>query len=270
MIESFVLRIKRRETPFFRVLYMLGKSLSSASLPLPRFFYPMLRILYSGHLGAISLFNWMAAFFYYEPLFRGRCESVGKRFSVVKMPFVKGHTKIYIGDDVRIWGKVDIFSGRTFDDPKLILRNRISIGHGSNFHVNKEVLIEDDVFIAGGVSIRDTDAHPRNVTDRIAGLPPGPEEIRPIRICKNVWIGNHSCILKGVTIGEGAIVGAGSVVMTDVPAHSVAMGNPARVVMKNVGRAVESVREFQTALPQPTSVSGSKVACHPIDSFELK
>ena len=95
-------------------------------------------------------------------------------------------------------------------------------------------MIENDVSIGGDVSIRDTDAHPRNATDRIAGLPPGSGEIRPVRICKNAWIGNHIYILKGVTIGEGAIIGAGSVVVTDIPPHSVAIGNPARVVMKNV------------------------------------
>src|SRR5580658_9467659 len=100
MIDSFVLRIKRRETPFFRFLYTLAQHVRIASLPLPRFFHPVLRMLYSCHQGAISLFNWTAAFFYYEPLFRGRCEFIGKRFSLVKMPFVKGHTKIYIGDDV--------------------------------------------------------------------------------------------------------------------------------------------------------------------------
>lgn len=258
MIDSFVLKIKRGETPFFRFLHRLGKRVTSASLPLPRFFHPVLKMFYGWHQGLIWLFNWSAAFFYYEPLFRGRCESIGERFSLVKMPFVKGHTKIYIGNDVRIWGKLDIFSGRTFDEPRLILHNRVSIGHGSNFHINKEVVIEDDVNIAGDVSIRDTDAHPRNIADRVAGLPPGPGEIRPVRICKNAWIGNHCYILKGVTIGEGAIVGAGSVVLTDIPAHSVAMGNPARVVMKNSGMATEGTREAQvTALPLQPSKNGS-------------
>ena len=271
MIESFVLRIKRRETPFFQFLYGLAKGVNSASLPLPRFFHPALRMLYACHQGAIWLFNWAMAFFYYEPLFRGRCESVGKRFSLVKLPFVKGHTKIYIGDDVRMWGKVDIFSGRTFDEPKLILHNRVSIGHGSNFHINKEVVIEEGVNIAGNVSIRDTDAHPRNFADRIAGLPPGAGEIRPIRICRNAWIGNDCYILKGVTIGEGAIVGAGSVVMTDIPPHSVAMGNPARVVMKNPGLAAEGSRESQVgALPRKPPMNGSKVNCLPIDDLKSR
>ncbi|MBK8021791.1 MAG: hypothetical protein IPK19_10285 [Chloroflexi bacterium] len=52
----------------------------------------------------------------------------------------------------------------------------------------------------------------------------------PIRICDKAWIGFNAVILKGVTIGEGAIVGAGSVVTKDVPAWTVVAGNPARII----------------------------------------
>jgi acetyltransferase-like isoleucine patch superfamily enzyme len=55
-------------------------------------------------------------------------------------------------------------------------------------------------------------------------------EPRPIRIERNVWIGFDSCVLPGVTIGEGAIVGARSVVAEDVPPYTLAAGNPARVI----------------------------------------
>ncbi|MGN6285701.1 MAG: acyltransferase [Afipia sp.] len=52
----------------------------------------------------------------------------------------------------------------------------------------------------------------------------------PVRICRGAWIGARSIILKGVTIGEGAIIGAGSVVAADVPPFTIAGGNPARVI----------------------------------------
>jgi len=55
-------------------------------------------------------------------------------------------------------------------------------------------------------------------------------EVRPIHIGPNVWIGFDSCILPGVTVGEGAIVGAHSVVTEAVPPYSLVAGNPARVV----------------------------------------
>ncbi len=52
----------------------------------------------------------------------------------------------------------------------------------------------------------------------------------PVKIGKNVWIGSNSTILPGVTIGDNAIIGAGSVVTKDIPADMIAVGNPARVV----------------------------------------
>jgi acetyltransferase-like isoleucine patch superfamily enzyme len=55
-------------------------------------------------------------------------------------------------------------------------------------------------------------------------------EIRPVTISDKVWIGFNSLILCGVTIGEGAVIGAGSVVTNDIPAWTVAAGNPARVI----------------------------------------
>jgi acetyltransferase-like isoleucine patch superfamily enzyme len=149
------------------------------------------------------------------------------------MPFVVGQTRISIGDDVNFFGKVDIFSGRIFDEPTLIIQNRVDIGHNVAFIVNKEIVIEDDVNVASGVTFMDTDSHPREVAERIADLPPRAEEIRPVRICKSAWIGRGSVILKGVTIGEGAVIGVNSVVVTDVPPYSVVMGNPGRVVFKN-------------------------------------
>jgi acetyltransferase-like isoleucine patch superfamily enzyme len=55
-------------------------------------------------------------------------------------------------------------------------------------------------------------------------------EARPIRIEANVWVGFDCCILPGVTIGEGSVIGARSVVVSDVPPFTVAVGNPARVL----------------------------------------
>jgi acetyltransferase-like isoleucine patch superfamily enzyme len=61
---------------------------------------------------------------------------------------------------------------------------------------------------------------------------PGEGPARPIRVENNVWIGFDACILPGVTIGEGSIVGARAVVTDDVPPYSIAAGNPARVTRR--------------------------------------
>jgi acetyltransferase-like isoleucine patch superfamily enzyme len=236
MIDEFLLKVRRGDTPFYGRLRSAAKAFLGSNLPVPRFLYPVLRAMF--HLQSIAAhsFRWSLTYFFREPLFRARCTSVGKGFRLARLPFVESHAKIYIGDDVNIFGKVDIFSGRIFDEPRLVIHNRVDIGHNVTFIVNKEIVIEDDVNIASGVRFMDTDAHPRDTSARIADLPPTPEEIRPVRICRNAWIGHNVFVLKGVTIGEGAIIGVNSVVLSDIPPYSVAIGNPARVIVKNLDR----------------------------------
>jgi acetyltransferase-like isoleucine patch superfamily enzyme len=232
--SAFVLKIKRGETPFYRMLRVLACRFRSSTLPLPGFIHPLLRTLFLSQQALSRAGAFLLSAFWREPLFRGRCEFIGRNFWLGRMPFVVGHARIRIGNNVNFFGKVDIFSGRIFDDPELIIKDRVDIGHNVLFVVNRQIVIEDDVNVASGVRFMDSDAHPRDTTERIADLPPRPEEIKPVRICRNAWIGQNSFILKGVTVGEGAIIGVNSVVVTDIPPYSVAMGNPARVVVKNV------------------------------------
>jgi len=201
-------------------------------LPVPRFLYPLLRVLFHAHQGFFHFCRFAWNYCYTGPLFRSRCERVGKRFCLTTMPFIIGHVRIYIGDNVNFFGKFDVLTGAIFDEPKLIIKDRVDIGHGAIFIVNKEITIEDDVNIAGGVRFMDSDAHPRDAQARIADLAPPPDEVKPIHVCRSAWIGGGSAIMKGVTIGEGAIIGVNSVVVTDIPPYCVAMGNPARVVVK--------------------------------------
>ena len=77
-----------------------------------------------------------------------------------------------------------------------------------------------------------TAAHPLEADVRRAGL----EYAKPIRIGHDVWIGGGAIILPGVTIGDGSVVGAGTVVVHDVPPASVVVGNPARLVRTLEGR----------------------------------
>ncbi len=232
MFGSFALKIRRGETPFYRGLRTFAKGVLSSTLPLPRALNPVLRVLFNAHQGFFHVLRFVRNYCYTEPLFRGRCETAGKGLRLTRMPFVIGHARIYIGNNVNFFGSVDVFSGAIFAEPKLIIKDRVDIGHGAVFIVNKEIVIEEDVNIASPVKFMDSDAHPKDTQARIADLPPPPEEVKPIRVCRNAWIGGGSAIMKGVTIGEGAIIGVNSVVVTDIPPYTVAMGNPARVVVK--------------------------------------
>ncbi len=232
----------------YRAIRDTARRIESSTLPLPRFLNPLLGMMFNARQSIGMGFRWGLSYFVTEPMFRGRCVSVGKKFRMSRMPFIIGHTKIYIGDNVNFFGKVDIFSGRIFDEPKLVLGNRVDIGHNVVFIVNKEIVIEDDVNVASGVRFMDTDSHPRDAMARIADLPPEASEVKPVRIGRYAWIGHNVFVMKGVTIGEGAIIGVGSVVVNDIPPYSVAMGNPARVVVKNINATVAA--PVAPAVPQ--------------------
>ena len=87
-----------------------------------------------------------------------------------------------------------------------------------------EVTIGDRTQIGPGVQLLAAD-HPRDPEGRASGLEFG----RPIRIGRNVWVGGGAIILPGVSVGDDALIGAGSVVTRDVPAGATAFGNPARM-----------------------------------------
>lgn len=85
------------------------------------------------------------------------------------------------------------------------------------------VSIGDDCMLASRVYVTDADWH--GVYDRLSTGPTA-----PVVIADNVWLGDGAVVCKGVTIGANSIIGAGAVVVRDIPANTVAAGNPARVV----------------------------------------
>lgn len=90
-----------------------------------------------------------------------------------------------------------------------------------------EVTIGNHVLIGPNVGIY-TGTHPIDPNVRLTNYEFG----LPIVIEDNVWIGGHSCILPGVTIGKNSVIGSGSVVNKDIPANSIAVGNPCKVIRK--------------------------------------
>lgn len=217
---------------------------------IPGFMRFPLRLMYEAHYTVIIVFRALLTTLYRLPLFHARCASVGKNLTIGDLPFVSGHVHIEIGDDVLLGGKLSIVSGSMKDQPRLIIRDRAEVGWNSLIVVSAEVIIEEDARISYDCRISDTDGHPQEADLRAAHRPPHPENIRPVRICRDAWIGNGTHIMKGVTIGQGAIVGANSVVTSSVPAYCFAMGNPARVFLKDFGLPT-------TASVPPATVPGS-------------
>ena len=106
---------------------------------------------------------------------------------------------------------------------------------GENFFANYNFIVLDgnmirignNVLIAPNVSIYAA-GHPFDVSQRVQGL----EYAYPVTIGNNVWIGGSTTIIGGVAIGDNAVIGAGSVVIRDVPEGVLAAGNPCRVIRK--------------------------------------
>ena len=97
--------------------------------------------------------------------------------------------------------------------------------------VESALTIGDYALIAHEVVITDCEGAGRAAPRKSAGrLAPCNCEPRPVRIGNDVWIATRAIVLAGVTIGDGAIVGAGAVVSEDVPSRAIVSGNPARVV----------------------------------------
>jgi acetyltransferase-like isoleucine patch superfamily enzyme len=82
------------------------------------------------------------------------------------------------------------------------------------------------------ITIYGYDLHPIDPIKRRGGESPAKEDIKPVVINDDAWIGSNVTILKGVVIGDGAIVAAGSVVTENVPPFVIVGGNPAKIVKK--------------------------------------
>lgn len=127
---------------------------------------------------------------------------------------VKEKFQVYYGADIICFKNSRLILGGGFinADVKIRCFNSITIGSG--------------VKISHNVTIMDGDGH---LLEYEGYIP-----VKPIVIEDHVWIGTKSTILKGVRIGEGSIVAAGSVVTRDVPPHTLVAGNPARVIKEGI------------------------------------
>lgn len=119
---------------------------------------------------------------------------------------------------------------------QLIVAPKGKITIGKNSFVNsftriisqERIEIGDNCAISWDVQIMDTDVHNIIINEKKNN------ETKPVFIGNNVWIGSKAIVLKGVTIGNGAVIAAGSIVSKDVPANAVVAGSPAKVIKENI------------------------------------
>lgn len=139
-----------------------------------------------------------------------------------------GILKMMENSEINVKNDFDIFS----DHHIILMKNaKLNLGsgyinYGLKIRCFKEITIGENVAISENFTIWDSDAH------EIIGHQS--ESAQPIKIGNHVWIGVNVTILKGVSIGDGAIIAAGAVVTKDIPAKCLAGGVPAKVIKENM------------------------------------
>lgn len=115
--------------------------------------------------------------------------------------------------------------------PNIIIGENCFIGNSSEFNISERISVGDNCLIASNCKFID---HNHGFSDLNITIRLQEPKISPILIEENVWIGTSCIILKGVTIGSGSVIGAGSVVTKNVPPNEVWCGTPAKFQKKRL------------------------------------
>lgn len=150
---------------------------------------------------------------------------------------------VKLGQNVTIHAFVNLYGCSIGDNSRVgafvEIQKNAHIGRNvkvsSHTFICEGVTIEDDVFVGHNVSFIN-DKYPRATTDNGAPQTESDWAVIKTLVKRGASIGTSSTILCGVTIGENAVIGAGSVVTRDVPANAIVAGNPARMMRKAVSQ----------------------------------
>ena len=158
---------------------------------------------------------------------------------MVNAEFSRIAPDVKLGQEVKIYAFVNLYGCEIGDDTKIgtfveiqkgaRIGNRVKVS--SHSFICEGVTIEDEVFIGHGVMFIN-DKYPRATTGTGQLQTEQDWTVTPTLIKRGASIGSNATILCGVTVGENAIVGAGSVVTRDVPTGVVVAGSPARIIRK--------------------------------------
>ena len=185
-------------------------------------------------MGNVILTDWIKAFhkllkFKNIPYLRGFILSLkfDKKALVKqkgKVIVIKDNAIIEVGDRTVFYPNVKLSCvGDREKTAKLKIGKKCTIGDRTEIHCGDSITIGDEVLISWDCNILDRDYH---------SVDGETEKTNPVIVGDCVWIGCRSIILKGVTIGEGAVVAAGSIVTENVPEFTLVAGNPAKIKKK--------------------------------------
>ena len=152
-------------------------------------------------------------------------------------PTLRIAADVKLGRDVKVYAFVNLYGCEVGDESKIgtfvEIQKGVKIGRrvkvSSHSFICEGVSIEDEVFIGHGVMFIN-DRYPRATTGGGELQTEADWQVVTTLVKHGASIGSNATVLCGVTIGEGAIVGAGAVVTHDVPAHAIVAGNPARII----------------------------------------
>ena len=185
-------------------------------------------------MGKYSFFQIFCLIFY-----KVRGWFIFKNARLIRFPFrVRGKQYIKIGKGFTTGFncRIDALNINNLGEKYLIeIGENVEINDEVHIGATEKIIIEDNVLIASKVYISDHN-HGSYKGDEQDSPMSIPKERKiyssPIKIEKNVWIGELCCILQGVTIGEGSIIGAMSVVTKDIPPYTIAVGSPAKLIKR--------------------------------------
>lgn len=158
---------------------------------------------------------------------------------IVRQPFVlRGGVMVKwgIGLTTGVGCRIEAFIADGDKSKKIELGNRIQLNDYVHISAVRSVVIGDDVLMASHVYISDNShgSYKGDEDDTSPDIEPAkrPYYVAPVKIGNRVWIGEGAIIMPGVHIGDGAVIGAHSIVNKDVPPETIAVGGPARVVKR--------------------------------------
>lgn len=227
-IDDVVSKVKKnRDKKPYAVLYDFAQFIRRVEVPIPKI---MAAFLYQERIARHGCWYWLINKFYYEPLLRYRCTTVGKNVRCDgDIPLIEGIGDVIIGDNVFVGNSGAWFFGSNLPQkPRLVVGDNTTINYRTVISIESSIRIGRNCLIAEECKIFDNNSHgidyrKRDMTDA---------DVAEIVIEDNVWIGMNSIVLKGVRIGMGAVVAAGSVVTKSVPSMTVVGGVPARILKK--------------------------------------